>query len=73
MMFRTSLFDTHDGAATFGVVEVQERNGSWRRLDQTRSYREYPRMVRARTAAESLARQWAKKLNPGMIATFTKV
>ena len=74
MNFRTTVFDNYDGTASHGVVEVQDpRTGAWRRCDQTREYRTYPRMVRARTAAESLARQWARKLNPGMIATFTKV
>ena len=72
MQFQTRLYAPQDGKGSYGVVEVRERDGTWRRLDQTKVYREYPSMVRARTAAESLVRKWAKKLNPDMIFTLTR-
>jgi hypothetical protein len=72
MLFQTRLVDSHDGLGTFGIVERQLKDGSWQYLDETKPYKEYPCMVRARAAAESLARKWAKKLYPDIIATFTR-
>lgn len=56
--YRTTLIDTADGKATFGLVHVAQGAG-WRLVGQTNNYREYPRSVRVRTAAAGIARKHA--------------
>jgi len=62
MQFRTEVFHTKDGEASFGFAYVRRDNGEWIRIGETRRYREYPRHVRARTAADNLAKAYRKKI-----------
>lgn len=70
-MYKTEIRDTKDGNASYGAAFVQMQNGAWFLIGHTRNYETYPRMVRARAAAESIARAHARKYAP--LSTFTAI
>lgn len=67
--YRTQLADTKDGTATFADCYLQRADGSWQTIGRSNAYREYPRMVRARSAGEALCRAHQRKHYP--LTTFT--
>lgn len=64
VQFKTELTDMRDGRATYGSAFVRDARGAWRWIGQTRSYRTYPRAVRARDAAVHICRTYARKHFP---------
>ena len=71
--FKTEVRDTNDGKASYGAAFVQANNGSWLLIGHTKNYATYPRAVRARTAAESICRAYAKQHFPLCTSTPTAV
>lgn len=71
MQYKTEVRDTKDGKASYGAAFVQMNNGSWFLIGHTKNYKTYPRMVRARTAAEGIARAHGRKHSP--LSTFTAI
>ena len=61
MQVNTETFDNQDGTATAGVASIRRFDGTWREIGRTNFYREYPRMVRARTAADNLCKAFHKQ------------
>jgi hypothetical protein len=72
LKYKTEVRDNVDGTASYGAAFVLSNNGvSWLLIGHTKNYRTYPRMVRARSAAEHLCRTHQKKHFP--LTTFTHV
>lgn len=66
MNYRTKLYDTSDGTATFGIAERLSEDGvSWREIGRTNNFRVYPRTVRARAFAEGIIRRYHTSAYPG--------
>jgi len=68
--FKTEVRDTCNGKVSYGAAFVQANNGTWLLIGHSRNYATYPRAVRARSAAESICRAYARKHFP--LCTFTK-
>lgn len=67
MNYKTELRDTVDGRATYGVAFVMARDGAtWLLIGYSRNMWTYPRRLRARTAAENIARKYHRKYYSGM-------
>lgn len=62
--FKTEVRDTHNGKASYGAAFVRSDSGQWLLIGHTKNYAEYPRAVRARTAAENICRTYARKHFP---------
>lgn len=59
MQYKTELRDTCEGNATYGAAFMLARDGvTWLLIGHTRNYRTYPRLVRARVAAETICRRY---------------
>ena len=56
----TRTFNTMDGTATYGIAYVRLENGSCTEIGRTNDYRDYPRAVRARTAADNIVKAHQK-------------
>jgi hypothetical protein len=57
--YRSRLYATYDGAATFAICERRNQDGRWMSIGQTNRFRAYPQSVRARDAADALIRRYA--------------
>jgi hypothetical protein len=54
--YRTVTLDNGTGTATHGVASVRQPDGTWCEIGRSNDYREYPRAVRAHTAAFNICK-----------------
>jgi hypothetical protein len=66
MNYKTEVYDTFDGGASFGCAFVQDAtNGRWLEIGRTCNFRTHPCAVRARKAADNLCKRHAKAHGKG--------
>lgn len=63
MRYQTQIVDNSTGTASIGVAMVQRPDGRWQEIGRTNAYKEYPRAVRARAAADNLCREHRKAVS----------
>lgn len=76
MNYRTQIVGTVDGRGTFGIVDIASQGGTWRSVGTTRTFWTASQHVRARTAADNIARRHFKQHfanSPKSALTITRV